>query len=348
VIRRERDGAPLYEMWFAGSSTKPGADCREFYILRAETSDPDGIGGWKISPEEPVLRRSPGTWDGVAVAAGSVLFDATAPEGEKYRMWYLGYNPTARVGLAWSEDGINWQKYTGNPVLRPESPEQDAQVSAVLRRGNVLEMWYSSWDGAHYHIHYATSVNGVQWTEGPENPVLSPAPGTWDAFSVVHPAVIIHGQPQILREEPLVYKMWYTGWSSENSDPYIGYAEAPAVPIFLRGDCNDDGLVDISDGVCILSWLFQGGAEPPCIAVTNTNGDDEADISDAVYVLAHLFLGGPQPVAPFPECGLGLLQADRELGCGASSCSSPPPPPGPEWRPPLGRDWLPLGRDYVP
>lgn len=81
---------------------------------------------------------------------------------------------------------------------------------------------------------------------------------------------------------------------------------------FLRGDCNDDGGVDIADAVCILNWLFLGGNTPGCLAATNTNGDAGADISDGTYLLNHLFLGGPPPVAPSPECGPGELPADEK------------------------------------
>ena len=29
---------------------------------------------------------------------------------------------------------------------------------------------------------------------------------------------------------------------------------------FVRGDCNEDGAVNVSDPVCALNWLFAGGA----------------------------------------------------------------------------------------
>jgi hypothetical protein len=92
----------------------------------------------------------------------------------------------------------------------------------------------------------------------------------------------------------------------------VSYSIAPD---FRRGDCNDDGDVDISDASCILGWLFLGGEEPGCIAVVNTNGDSAPDVSDAVYLLSFLFSGGPPPVAPFFDCGPGLLAADEALGC---------------------------------
>ena len=88
---------------------------------------------------------------------------------------------------------------------------------------------------------------------------------------------------------------------------------------FLRGDCNDDGDVDLSDAVCTLNWLFLGGPAPGCLAATNTNGDAAVDLSDPVSLLNHLFLGGPAPEQPFPDCG--LMAVDSELGCGTPPAS---------------------------
>ncbi len=110
------------------------------------------------------------------------------------------------------------------------------------------------------------------------------------------------------------------GWWIGDAILVNGYTGSRAQVQFLRGDCNDDGKVDISDAICILSWLFLGNAAPGCVAVANTNGDSDTDLSDAVYVLSHLFLGGAQPLAPYPECGPGELAADEELGC-----ETPPP-----------------------
>ena len=83
----------------------------------------------------------------------------------------------------------------------------------------------------------------------------------------------------------------------------------------LRGDCNDDGEVNVSDAACALDWLFAGAAEPGCVAELNTNGDGNVDITDPVSLLNFLFAGGPAPVAPFPDCGPGTLPADEQHGC---------------------------------
>ena len=93
---------------------------------------------------------------------------------------------------------------------------------------------------------------------------------------------------------------------------YVGSLMAPA---FIRGNCNDDSEIDISDAVCILEWRFEGAAAPGCVAGTNTNGDEAVDLTDAVWLLEYLFQGGPLPTAPFPDCGPSGLTADGLLGC---------------------------------
>lgn len=90
--------------------------------------------------------------------------------------------------------------------------------------------------------------------------------------------------------------------------------------LFIRGDSNADGAVNISDSVFLLGYLFLGGRSPGCLASANTNGDVAVDIADPIYLLGHLFLGVPPPPAPFSQCGTSDLEADEELGCEESSC----------------------------
>ena len=77
----------------------------------------------------------------------------------------------------------------------------------------------------------------------------------------------------------------------------------------LPGDCNQDGMIDIADGVCIVSVLFLGRqpSEYPCGDGTSTDpanvelldvngGGSPVDLADAVWLLAYQFQGGPPPV----------------------------------------------------
>lgn len=84
---------------------------------------------------------------------------------------------------------------------------------------------------------------------------------------------------------------------------------------FLRGDCNGDRRVGLSDAVCILSWLFAGRDRPGCLAALNTNGQKLVELADAIGVLNFLFAAGPPPPAPYPHCASSALASDRNLGC---------------------------------
>lgn len=67
----------------------------------------------------------------------------------------------------------------------------------------------------------------------------------------------------------------------------------------VPGDCNSDGGLDLSDGVCLLSHLFLGQpADLPCdgpgeVGLNDFNGDARIDLSDGVGALVYLFQGGP-------------------------------------------------------
>jgi len=82
---------------------------------------------------------------------------------------------------------------------------------------------------------------------------------------------------------------------------------------FQRADVNQDGVVDISDVIAELDFLFAAHAAPACLEAADTNDDGSVDISDAVYTLLYLFGGRARPAAPFLICGPDGT-AD-EVGC---------------------------------
>ena len=95
----------------------------------------------------------------------------------------------------------------------------------------------------------------------------------------------------------------------------LNWSLVESLPRFVRGDCNDDRVINLSDGVCILEWLFCGGESPACLPVANTNGDGALDITDAIHLLRYLFLGGPPAAVPYHACGPGLLERDPAFPC---------------------------------
>ncbi len=78
----------------------------------------------------------------------------------------------------------------------------------------------------------------------------------------------------------------------------------PAIPEFRRGDANQDGIVNLADGIWMLNELFQGGPSFDCAGAVDVNFDGQYDAADGISIFSWLFLFGPPPAAPFPDCGL--------------------------------------------
>jgi hypothetical protein len=77
----------------------------------------------------------------------------------------------------------------------------------------------------------------------------------------------------------------------------------PEITVFIRGDANGDGGVDISDPQASLGYLFLGRGAPHCFDAADANDDGALDISDGIYTLEFLFTGGEPPPPPFPGSG---------------------------------------------
>ncbi|HOP06922.1 MAG TPA: hypothetical protein PLF13_06485 [candidate division Zixibacteria bacterium] len=67
-----------------------------------------------------------------------------------------------------------------------------------------------------------------------------------------------------------------------------------------RGNINnsEDDVLDISDVVYLVNYMFQQGPAPVCMDEANVNGSElpEPDISDLVYLASYMFNQGPPPV----------------------------------------------------
>jgi hypothetical protein len=83
---------------------------------------------------------------------------------------------------------------------------------------------------------------------------------------------------------------------------------------FRRGDVDANGVVEITDAVKLLGYLFLGGGTPECLEAGDTDDNGVIDITDAVTNLGYQFLGQAPPAAPGPlTCGPD--PAEPMLGC---------------------------------
>ena len=73
--------------------------------------------------------------------------------------------------------------------------------------------------------------------------------------------------------------------------------------LFVRGDVDTNGALNITDPIRIAQYLFFGGPWISCAVAADANDDASADVSDVIFLLLHLFAGGAPPGAPYPDCG---------------------------------------------
>jgi hypothetical protein len=126
-------------------------------------------------------------------------------------MWYSAggsYEPNA-IGYATSPDGIKWQKYSLNPVFKPD-PRNDWEKDRVTACQIIP---YEDWFYMFYigfrninnaQIGVARSRDGISnWERHKDNPIIRQgAQGEWDREAAYKPYAIFDGQR---------WRLWYNG-----------------------------------------------------------------------------------------------------------------------------------------
>ena len=204
----------VYKMWYQGCV---GTHCDIGYA-----TSPDGI-NWTRSLSNPVLRSNATGWD-QTLGNPSVIHD-----GSGYHMWYAGDGPLAiQIGYASSADGIVWNKFEGAPVFKGTEPWDAGSTSTpvVIKDGSTFVLYFSGHPGNYaYSLGRATSLNGINWTEDPGNPLMVPE-FPWEE-SRVHPtAVGTNGSG---------YELYYTGGFNA---PQIGHATSADGRIWRKDATN--------------------------------------------------------------------------------------------------------------
>lgn len=202
-------------------------------IGRATAASPEGP--WIADPEPVLLPGSEGEWDELAVRSASVL---RGDDG--YRMWFAGTTVTeSQIGLAFSDDGVTWEKYDdpatteppfaeSDPVLRPSGAgdgnvwdKRNVYIPNVVETPDGLVMLYTSSpsvDDPQNHtrkIGIAVSQDGFVWDKA-LGAVINP--GIFNGLAFFYSELVyVDGTYLILAEvapgnnETEVYAASYTG-----------------------------------------------------------------------------------------------------------------------------------------
>ena len=85
---------------------------------------------------------------------------------------------------------------------------------------------------------------------------------------------------------------------------FSGSSAAFAENLFLRGDVNANDRIEVTDSVLILRQLFQGDEDAlTCDDATDVDDNGKVDITDGIQGLTYLFLSGDPPRYPYTHCG---------------------------------------------
>lgn len=191
--------AAIWKMWYHGGNN---TGLRQI----GYATSPDGIVWTKYAGNPIIVPGSSGSWEEWIADAKVIRFGPT-----DYRMWYRGSNNTSGAssyGYATSTDGITWTKYPGNPIINAGSSGawNDGYIMAFAPLWDASQSMFHAWAigtdalvGYGANIGYYSSLDGINWTESPSNPVLSTIPGDvtvdsitayWDGLR----ARVVYGQ----------------------------------------------------------------------------------------------------------------------------------------------------------
>jgi len=135
----------------------------------------------EANPLLPLGKRD--YWDSVYATWASIIHD-----GVYWRMYYSGKDKLGylRIGLSFSEDGLNWTKHRSNPILDvgPAGAWDALHVYCpiVWKEKASWKMIFTGCDSRnnmHFQVGLAESQDGISWTKFKGNPVFN-SRNSWD------------------------------------------------------------------------------------------------------------------------------------------------------------------------
>ena len=215
-------------------------DTTIFEIKVAESID--GV-NWEKRTNPVIIGEKP--WE-KNVANPTVYFD-----GEKYHMWYIGASPglSWQIGYAYSNDGIVWNKYEGNPINVPSLGHVGAPEVKFI--DGKYHMFYHTGSWLPNEIYHVISTDGIHWNCAEiDCSVLKNSTFGFDNFRIV--------DPSFLKEN----NKWYLFYAGDDGTHWqIGLATltlAEPTPINiilpgLMGSWNGRAILH-NENVSIFDW----------------------------------------------------------------------------------------------
>lgn len=199
AVERYRD---TYWMTYLGGSTA-GYESGTLKIGMASSSKLTEAELWKtnnipvLSPEDKAARW----FENKTIYKSLVIRDSNRHTGHPFVMYYNAKGDTANyesIGMAVSDDMVNWQRYGENPVItRGKGICGDAQIAKI---GDMYVMFYfgAFWKPGAFE-RFACSYDLIHWTE-------------WDGEDLVAPSEAYDKQyahkPWVIKWNGVVYHFY--------------------------------------------------------------------------------------------------------------------------------------------
>ncbi len=184
---------------------------------------------WTPYEENPVFTPgAPGSWNHAWVQDATIIHD---PETGGFEMWYQAAANedllTTGIGYATSSDGLHWTPVGDGPVIDQGLPgswnEERIGGQAAIKIGETYYLYYTSTTLLpifYRQIGCEVSLNGIDWTQCPGNPIMTPQTETipFEGLELEEPSVRYHDG---------YWLMSYTGFLGPQGNEWrIGLAQS--------------------------------------------------------------------------------------------------------------------------
>ena len=198
----------IFRMYYGGQNSSRTIWCTGLAVST------NGI-NWERVTDQPVL--SP-----VGSEGGIVCNSVVKVNGTYFLYYQLGGNPGPRIYVATSTDGINFQRYSGNPILTATAVWESPGIyePGVIYENNQFKMVYTNNNDPTSAFGMAFSSDGLHWQKATDNPFFrnTQTYNNWGNASIGYPCFL---------KSPVDYRIYYTGHSSAGMYDKIGYVKKP-------------------------------------------------------------------------------------------------------------------------
>ena len=167
----ERASEEHFRMWYAGK----GGALYEGIGYATSANGRDWVRRGRV-----LAAGGAGEWD-----SSQIVDPAVVPVEDGYRMYYCGSRDADgyfQIGLALSQDGVNWVKYPENPIVTFKGNPDGAYTVEALRDSTGYTLFVSLPNAAReFEIFALQSEDGLTFNPTTRQMVLAPSrDGSWD------------------------------------------------------------------------------------------------------------------------------------------------------------------------